>query len=346
MQYLLDYSTQSLSEILEQIALKDHYSVKVQAYRSQQILEWVYKKGIKKISEMSNIPLEMRNLLTDNFQIYPLHITEVLQSRDKEAEKYLFQTTDNRWVEAVRIIHPERNTLCISSMVGCPLGCQFCATSYLENKRNLSTGEIISQFLLLYHEKPVQNVVFMGMGEPLLNLENVLEAMDYISEPKLLNFSRRRFTISTAGIISGIEKLITTHEKAQLAVSLNSPFQEERENIMPVTRSNRLEDLFSMLKKYNDYNGRFTFEYIVLPGVNDSHKHAEAIIRLRKRMDFNLNVIMFNGFSGSPFSGATREEVKRFLSYFHSTPVEAVERLSKGADIAAGCGQLAARKNI
>jgi 23S rRNA (adenine2503-C2)-methyltransferase len=316
----------------------------IKPFRVKQILEWVYVKNVSSFDLMTNISKELRNYLSKNFKISSLTLTDKVLSKDKQAVKYLFKTHDNHFIESVRIIHPDRSTLCISSMAGCPLGCTFCATSKMGLRRILTAAEITDQFLNVYREGPVDNVVFMGMGEPLLNTDNVFDAIDVLSDKELLNFSQRRFTISTAGVIKGIKAFIDSRIKSNLAVSLNSPFQEEREKMMPLTKTNPLAKLYDVLKEYNKKCGRFTFEYIILPEVNNSKKYAAEILRLNKDLNFNLNVIGYNSFEEGEYKNPTEEEINRFMGYFKGSSLEVVRRLSKGSDIAAGCGQLAAKK--
>ncbi len=313
-------------------------------YRIKQIFEWIYKKGVFDFNSMSNLPLDFRNKLTKEFIITTLELNDEQVSKDKQAHKYVFKTRDEIYVETVRIIHPDRQTLCISTMAGCPLNCTFCATAKMGYTRSLDAGEIISQILILHKIEPCNNVVFMGMGEPLLNTENVFRTIELLSAKEFLNFSARRFTISTAGVIKGINGLIDFNKKVNLAVSLNSPFQKEREKIMPVAKNNPLNSLYIALKKYNEKCGRFTFEYIILPGVNNSEKHAKAIISLKKDLNFNVNIIAYNDFPGAEYKKCTSKDINAFLSYFKNSNVEAVKRVSKGADILAACGQLAGKK--
>ena len=338
MENILEYDKNKLTQKLLSV------NPEIKPFRIKQILEWVYVKKASSFEEMSNLSKELRKNLAENFVISTLTLHDTLLSKDGEAAKYLFKTHDNHFIECVRIIHPDRNTLCISSMVGCPLACSFCATSYMGLKRVLTKGEIISQFLSLYREAPFDNVVFMGMGEPLLNTANVFDAIRMLSDKEFLNFSQRRFTVSSSGVIKGIEELIKSGLKVSLAVSLNSPFEEERIKIMPVTKNNPLKKLYDTLSKFNKLCGRFTFEYILLPGFNNQKKHAQAIIKLKNRLDFNLNVIGYNSFEEGGFNNPSENEMNTFLGYFKGMGLEVVKRLSKGSDIAAGCGQLAAKE--
>ncbi len=343
MKTILGYNkSQTEQEIINTLNAIGNKS-KIPAFRIKQIFEWIYKKGATSFDQMTNLPKDMRMVLDENLQIYSLTLNNEQTSKDKQAVKYVFKTHDSLFIETVRIIHPDRQTLCISTMAGCPLDCKFCATAKMGYIRSLETHEILTQILFLNNRDPVNNVVFMGMGEPLLNSQNVFKTITLLSDKNFLNFSARRFTISTAGIVKGIQALIDFNTKINLAVSLNSPFQKEREIIMPATKANTLADLFEVLKTYNEKAGRFTFEYIILPGINDSKKHADKIISFKKKLSFNLNIIAYNYFEGGIYNKCTQQNVNKFLSYFNNSPVEAVKRVSKGADIAAACGQLAGK---
>ena len=276
-----------------------------------------------------------------------LSLPEVIdRTQAEDTVKLVFRLADGERVESVLVPMAHYTTICVSSQVGCRMGCAFCQTGTLGLVRQLSVSEIVSQ--IYWAQKvagaPIRNVVFMGMGEPLLNTENVFRTIELLSAKEFLNFSARRFTISTAGVIKGINGLIDFNKKVNLAVSLNSPFQKEREKIMPVAKNNPLNSLYIALKKYNEKCGRFTFEYIILPGVNNSEKHAKAIISLKKDLNFNVNIIAYNDFPGAEYKKCTSKDINAFLSYFKNSNVEAVKRVSKGADILAACGQLAGKK--
>ena len=338
MKSLLNYSLKELGVELSNILVK-----KVPSFRAKQIFEWIFLKGVSDFEDMTNLSKDLRKDLKEKTKIFSLELEDIKRSKDKQAEKYLFYTSDKLAIETVRLVHPKRNTICVSSMVGCPLGCTFCATSYLGFKRNLDVSEILSQILILNNESKIDNVVFMGMGEPLLNTENVFKSIQILSDKQVMDFSVRRVTISTAGVVAGINEMLDFDKRIGLAVSLNSPFQTEREKIMPVTKANPLKALFKALNRYNDKSGRFTFEYVLLPGFNDTKNHAKEIIQFRKDLDFNLNIISHNSFDDSPFSTPDEKTIERFFSYFSASNVEAVRRIPKGRDIAAGCGQLAGK---
>ncbi len=325
--------------------------------RAYQIFNWIYRKFVFDFSEMSDISKKERELLADNFNIISLELIEYVNGDD--TIKFLFKTKDENFIETVLIISPkdndtERLTLCVSSQAGCPLGCKFCATGKIGFKKNLSVSEIISQILLvenfikenLKEFKPlgeslrhIGNIVFMGMGEPLLNTENTLKAIDILNFSGGYNIGERHITISTAGIIPEIEKLLNS--QLRLAISLHTPFQEIREDIMPVAKKYKLPDLIGTLKYYqNITDRRITFEYILISGINDSEKDVIELKKLLSGLKYNLNLINYNPVPDVKFKPLTEERIKYFTNLLDKHGIPYVLRKSKGSKLYAGCGQL------
>ncbi len=325
--------------------------------RAYQIFNWIYRKFIFDFLEMSDISKKEREFLNENFNIISLDLIKHINGDN--VIKFLFKTKDNYFIESVLIIAPkkeetDRLTLCISSQAGCPLGCEFCATGKIGFKKNLSVSEIISQILLIEqfikenlkeftplgeNLRHIGNIVFMGMGEPLLNTENTLKAISILTFSGGYNIGERHITISTAGIIPEIEKLLNS--QVRLAISLHTPFQEIREKIMPIAKKYRLSDLIEKLRYYqNITNRRITFEYILISELNDSEKDIIELKKLLSGLKYNLNLINFNPLPDVNFKPLTEEKIKIFTNILDRHGIPYVLRKSKGAKLYAGCGQL------
>ncbi len=327
--------------------------------RAYQIFNWIYRKFVFDFSMMSDISKVERAFLNDNFNIIPLKLVEYTGSLKDESIKFLFKTEDNLFIETVLIIavkevENERLTLCVSSQIGCPLKCEFCATGKIEYKRNLIPSEIISQILLvesfIKNElkvfnplgdsslRHIGNIVFMGMGEPLLNTENILKAIDILTFSGGYNIGLRHITISTAGIIPEIEKLTLP---IRLAISLHSPFQEIREKIMPIAKKYKLKDLIECLTKYQTtLDRRITFEYILLDNLNTRKEDVTELKKLLSGLKYNLNLINYNPIPESNFKPCSIDKINSFLKLLDEHNIPYVMRKSKGSNIYAGCGQL------
>ncbi|MDH4128372.1 MAG: 23S rRNA (adenine(2503)-C(2))-methyltransferase RlmN [Spirochaetota bacterium] len=324
--------------------LMDHLvNAGFEKYRSQQIYQFLYQKGVKQFSDIINIPKKLIDYLESSFTLHTLNEIDCKVSKKEDTYKYLFQLSDGLKIESVVIKEFNRNTLCISSQVGCPLNCVFCLTGKMGIERNLKTDEIIDQFLYLKEKhESIDNIVFMGMGEPFLNYNNLIKAIRIFNSKDGLNFSIRRITISTAGIIKGIRRFANEELNLHLAVSLNSPFQSERLKIMPFTKKNTLGDLLSVCKYYQEKTGRrITFEYVMIKNVNIDKKDAKRIIQFSEDIHFNLNLIPYNPIPNCDYVSPTKEEIFKFIQYFKYSNVEVVQRKRKGRDISAACGQLA-----
>lgn len=317
------------------------------SFRAQQIYQWLWQKGAHDFQSMTNLSKPMRGRLEQEFTISPLTIDIKQQSSDGTI-KVRFVTHDGHHIEGVLIPKSERVTACVSSQIGCSLNCAFCATGYLPRKRNLERGEIFDQVWMLNqlalenYERPISNVVFMGMGEPLLNYRNVLEGIDRITAEDGLNWSPKRITVSTAGIAKMIKTLGDDGVKFNLALSLHATTDEKRNKIMPINEQNNLSALIEAMNYfYSKTKGRMTFEYILLDGVNESIEDAKRLVDLCRKVPAKVNVIEYNPIAEANFNKSQDTQREAFLSYLEHHGVTATMRRSRGKDIDAACGQLA-----
>lgn len=328
------------------------------AYRGRQIYKWIHSKGISSFYEMTDLPRELRNHLDDKAKI---SIPRVLKQRvsNDGTRKFLMELEDKKRIESVLIPHNEKQyknhqyTICISSQVGCPVGCVFCATGNSGFQRNLKAYEMIGQVLGSQRELAkrlkssndnlISNVVYMGMGEPMLNYDEVIKSIKILNEPKGIGIGQRHITISTSGDITGIYRLINENLQVTLAVSLHACYNELRDKLIPLNRKYPLEKLVLALKHYNQItNRRITFEYILLDQVNDSLDDAIRLIKMVKPLLANINLIPYNEVGGLPFKKPSTSKVMQFYNYLNNEGLNVTIREEKGADIAAACGQLRA----
>lgn len=316
-------------------------------FRAKQIEEWLWKKGINEIEEMSNISSDLKKKLSENFKWDRIKLLSHQEASDKTI-KAAFELTDKKIIEGVIIPSDERVTACISTQAGCPVKCVFCATGQLGLQRNLNIGEIFDQVIDLNNlslekfQKGLTNIVVMGMGEPLLNYENTIQAIDYICSKDKLGWSPQRITLSTVGITDGIEKLAGENIKIQLALSLHSAIQEKREKIIPFAKKYTLDKILESLKKYTRVTQqRITFEYLMLHDINDSIEDAKALARFSSQVNAKINLIQFNPIDNNLLKQSTEEKTKAFLNYLTERNFIVKIRKSRGVDIDAACGQLA-----
>lgn len=315
-------------------------------YRGRQIYKWMYSKKAFSFEEMTDIPIELRNELKKHAQLTQLTIEEIKKSTTTGTSKYLFKLADGHFIESVYIPEGDRHTVCLSSQVGCSLNCQFCATARLGFKRNLTAGEIIEQILQIEKniKSRITNVVFMGMGEPFLNYENVIKAVTVISEDNGMAIGARRIVISTAGIVDKIKKYTDEKHKARLAISLNTAFAEQRKLLMPITKKWELDQLLSAVLYYAKSSRKTpTLEYVLLANINDSKAHANALKAIVKKIPCKVNLIPYNP-TNSPFKRPSEASVERFAQWLLPLKAGLSVRWSKGDDMNAACGQLAGDK--
>ncbi|MBS7566050.1 23S rRNA (adenine(2503)-C(2))-methyltransferase RlmN [Mucilaginibacter sp. Bleaf8] len=331
-------------------ALQQHFiSMEEKGFRAKQVYEWLWKKSCVSFDDMSNISKELRKKLEENFTINNVRINNSQFSADKTI-KNSFILHDNHLIEGVLIPTTERMTACVSSQVGCSLTCKFCATGYMERKRNLNPDEIYDQVVLLDQQAkqnygiPLTNIVYMGMGEPLLNYANVLKSIERITSEDGLNMAAKRITVSTAGIAKMIKKLGDDQVKFNLALSLHAANDEKRNTIMPINEQNSLKALAEALKYYyNKTKNPVTYEYIVFDGVNDNIQDAMELARFCKHLPCKVNIIEYNPISFASFLNAGEDKIEAFAAYLRKQGIITNVRRSRGKDIDAACGQLAVK---
>ena len=318
------------------------------SYRGQQLFEWMYRHGISSFEDMSNVNKSFREYLGNNCIIQTLEMEKISSSKVDTSTKILFSTTDNQFIETISMIDKNRHTVCISSQVGCALDCGFCETGRMGLKRNLSTGEIVDQLIFVrdHEKKPITNVVFMGMGEPLHNYANVISAADIFHSPRGFNLSATRITISTVGILPKIQQFISEKHQYKLAISLNAADDSTRTQIMPVNKKWSIEDLIRAGKEYSNLKKhQVMFEYVLLKGINDSKDDAHKLAHLLKGIPCKLNIIPYNETDGN-YQRPDEITISQFSEILHNLRDEyrIFIRWSKGQDINAGCGQLAVKQ--
>lgn len=311
-------------------------------YKADIVFSALYARSLKSPDELSSLSFHERS---DLKQIVNWPQLDLYRSQGVDTCKYRLTLSDGLATEMVIISGHKDSTLCISSQVGCPLGCSFCATGQMGFQRDLTTGEIVYQVIRALQEgHRIHNIVLMGMGEPLLNLKNVLKAIRILNDSRGLKIGLRRFTISTAGVIPGIDELIKSKLHLNLAISLNAGLDSLRSSLMPVNRKYPLSELVSKAKLYMEATGRrVTFEYILLKGVNDQFEHIEALTRLIRYHGFHLNLIPYNR-AVEQFTSPGKKEVSEIARQLERSSVNVTVRYSKGADIHAACGMLAAQR--
>lgn len=314
-------------------------------FRASQIEEWLWKKGVRSFDEMTNLSVSLRQTLQTHFTFKQTRIGNDVQSADKTM-KFIFQLHDERQVEGVLIPSGDRVTACISSQVGCPLRCTFCATGTMGFVRNLEACEIFDQFILMNQEsihvfgRPITNIVYMGMGEPLLNYDNVWQSLQWITSPKGQGLSPSRITVSTVGISTGIIQLADDNFKADLALSLHCADERKRLKMMPVTAKHSLSELQKSLSYfYAKTNKRITIEYLLLKDWNDSQEDAQKLFSFCKPFPVKINLIEYNA-TDSQFEKSPIQNLNRFVDFLQSKNMVVNVRHSRGKDIAAACGQL------
>ncbi len=316
-------------------------------FRGNQVYEWLWRKSAHSFEDMTNISKETRQMLEDNFVINHIEVDTIQKSSDGTI-KNAVRLHDGLIVESVLIPTKTRTTACVSSQVGCSLDCTFCATARLKRMRNLNPDEIYDQVVAidkesrLYYNHPLSNIVFMGMGEPLMNYNNVIKAIDKITSPEGLGMSPKRITLSTSGVPKMIKKLADDEVKFNLAVSLHSAIDKVRTSIMPFNETFPLSDLKDALEYwYSKTKRKITYEYIVWNGINDSQKDIDALVRFCKSIPCKINIIEYNPIDDSEFQQATNETIKNYMYSLEKNGIIVNLRRSRGKDIDAACGQLA-----
>ena len=320
------------------------------AFRAKQVHEWLWQKAARGFDEMSNLPKSLREKLNDQYSINVVQVHQTQLSFDKTI-KNTFRLFDGNIIEGVLIPTPERMTACVSSQVGCSLTCKFCATGYMERKRNLNPDEIFDQVVLISKQAqenynlPLTNIVYMGMGEPLLNYSNVLKSIERITAEDGLNMAAKRITVSTAGIAKMIRKLGDDQVRFNLALSLHAANDAKRNEIMPINEQNTLKALADALKYYYaKTKSPVTYEYIVFDGFNDSLTDAAELAKFCRHLPCKVNIIEYNPISFADFQNAQEDKLEAFAAYLRNHGVNTHIRRSRGKDIDAACGQLAVKQ--
>jgi 23S rRNA (adenine2503-C2)-methyltransferase len=317
------------------------------AFRGNQVYEWLWQKRAHTFEDMTNISKETRAMLEANFVINHIKVDTMQRSSDGTV-KNAVRLHDDLIVESVLIPTETRTTACVSSQVGCSLDCNFCATARLKRMRNLNPDEIYDQVAAidsesrLYYNRPLSNIVFMGMGEPLMNYPNVMKAIDKITSPEGLGMSPKRITVSTSGVSKMIKKMADDEVKFKLAVSLHSAIEETRNQIMPFTKSFPLPELREALEYwYRKTKSKVTYEYVVWKGINDDKKSIDALVKFCKYVPCKVNLIEYNPIDDGEFQQASPEAIDNYIKALEASGVVAKVRRSRGKDIDAACGQLA-----
>lgn len=344
---LLEYTPEALKELLAELGQKP--------FRATQLMEWIWKHRVADFEQMSNLPPALRAQLAERFTLRPLEVVEVNKSTTGTTRKFLSRMQDGHLVESVIIpaavgqggAHSERITLCVSSQVGCAFGCRFCASGLLGFTRNLTASEILGQILAAEEisGERVDNLVFMGMGEPLANMDNLLLALTMILDQKALNIGARHITISTSGNVPGLRRLAEFGRPLRLAVSLHGASDEVRSQVMPVNRKWPLGELIPALEQWN-LTGKhmITLEYILIQDVNAMLPEADKLARVARRLNAKVNLIPYNTVEGLPWVRPSEQDCKAFCRALMNKGIPVTMRYEKGHDINAACGQLRLRR--
>lgn len=312
-------------------------------FTALQITDWLYKKPITSFEEMTNLSKNSRNIITENFELGLTPFRSVSESVDG-TKKYLFPVARNQFVEAAFIPEKTRATLCVSSQVGCRMGCRFCMTARQGFQGNLSPGEILNQIRSLPERDRLTNIVYMGMGEPMDNYEHVMQSLEVLTSEWGFAMSPRRITVSTIGIIGTMTKFLENSE-CHLAVSLHSPFDEERRMLMPVQNNHPIEEVLKVIRSYDlGKQRRVSFEYIMFDGLNDTPRHVNQLARLLNGIRCRINLIRFHPIPEAPYRSSGDSAIRTFMEGLKKKGIQTTLRASRGQDIEAACGLLSTKE--
>ncbi len=314
-------------------------------FSAAQISRWIYSKGAISFSEMTNLSRKNREILTEGYELKYIKPIKVNKSADG-TKKYLFPLKENRFIEAAMIPEAERKTLCLSSQAGCKMGCTFCMTAKQGFQSNLSTSEILSQFTEIEEAGQISNIVYMGMGEPMDNIDNVLNTLNILTSDYGYGMSPKRITVSTIGVIPAMKRFLN-ESSCHLAVSIHSPYADERARLMPIEKTHSIKEITNVLKTY-DFTGqrRVSFEYIMFDRLNDDLSHSSELAKLLKGINTRINLISFHKIPDSPLKGSSREKMERFQKHLTKSGITTTIRKSRGEDIEAACGLLSTKERI
>ena len=321
-------------------------------FNAAQVFDWLHNKLVFDFDGFTNISKNDREILKKRFYLPKLEYRTHQISDDKNTEKFLFELIDKRLIESVLISHKNRHTLCVSSQIGCLLGCDFCATATMNYERNLDISEILLQFYYVQNYlskrgEKLGNVVFMGMGEPFLNYDAVLGSINMLNSPKGQNFSKRNFTISTSGIVNGIKRFTENENQINLAISLHSVKDDVRSEIMPINKRWGVKQLKDSLLEYQKQTkNRITFEYILIDDLNCEPEDAKELAGFLNSFSCLVNLIPYNPVGGKPYKTPSKQKQREFYKLLKDKNVNVTLRETKGQDIAAACGQLKAKKQM
>ncbi len=339
MKNIKDYNLEELKKEMTELGEKP--------FRAEQIFKWLYQEKVKSFDEMTNLSISLREKLQNNYAICNFKILKKQESKDGTV-KYLFDVLDSNAIETVLMSYHHGYSICVSSQIGCKMRCKFCASTGINFIRNLTSGEIVEQILAVEQDKGIQisNIVFMGIGEPLDNYENVINAIHIINNPKGLNIGARHISISTSGLVPKIYKLAEEKIQCKLSVSLHATNNIKRSSMMPVNNVYPIEELINACKFYiKETNRRISFEYALAKGNNDNLQDAKELVKLLKGMLCHVNLIPINKIENGKFDKSSNENIIKFRDYLNNHGIVATIRRELGSDIDAACGQLR-RKNL
>lgn len=339
MKNIKDYNLEELKKELIDMGEKP--------FRAEQIFKWLYQEKVTSFDDMTNLSLELRKKLEENYTMCNYKILKKLQSKDGTI-KYLFDVLDGNAIESVLMKYHHGYSICVSSQIGCKMGCKFCASTGIPFVRNLSSGEIVEQILSIERDENIRisNVVFMGIGEPLDNYDNVVNAIHIINHPKGLNIGARHISISTSGLVPKIYKLAEEKIQCTLSISLHATTNEKRSSMMPVNNTYKIEELMQACKDYiKETNRRISFEYALAKDNNDNLEDAKQLVKLLKGMLCHVNLIPINKIENGNYTKSSNENIIKFRDYLNEHGIVATIRRELGSDIDAACGQLR-RKNL
>lgn len=326
--------------------LEDHFlSIGEKKFRATQIYDFLYKKRIDNVNQMSNISKDIKKHLTENFTFDKIKL--ILKQEDKDVKKYLFELLDGQRIETVLMYHDYGISICVSSQVGCNMGCKFCESGRLKKVRNLEAYEIVEQILLIEEDikTRITHVVVMGIGEPFDNYDNLMRFIKIINEGKGIALGSRHITVSTCGLIKGVEKFMNEEGQVNLAISLHAPNDEIRKKIMPIANVYDMESLFKTLKKYlKKTNRRITIEYIMLDGINDSVENALELASKLKDLNCYVNLIPYNETENIGYKRTKKEQIMKFYDILKKKNINVTIRREFGSKVDAACGQLRANQ--
>ena len=339
MKNIKDYNLEELKEELKSIGEK--------TFRAEQIFKWLYQDKVKSFDDMTNLSLELREKLKENYTICNFKILKKQESSDG-TKKYLFDVLDGNAIETVLMSYHHGYSICVSSQIGCKMGCKFCASTGIKFVRSLTSGEIVEQILAVEQDENIRisNIVFMGIGEPLDNFDNVINAVKIINNPKGLNIGARHISISTSGLVPMIYKLAQQNTQCTLSISLHATTNEKRSSMMPVNNAYNIEELIQACKDYIKVtNRRISFEYALAKDNNDNLEDAKRLVKLLKGMLCHVNLIPINKIENGEYTKSSNENIIKFRDYLNDHGIVATIRRELGSDIDAACGQLR-RKNL